>query len=62
MPCSEERRQLFGSNVGRPWRLPRDQWPGQTAAAWVVCPDCAGTGILDGHPCEDCDGVGGWTA
>ena len=47
MPCSEERRQLFGSNVGRPWRLPRDQWPDVPTARGLLR-DAAAQGVSDG--------------
>ena len=56
---------------GKPWTLPRDQWPDRKTPpppAWVVCPACEGD---EGHydteaakwvDCTHCDGSGGWPA
>lgn len=28
---------------------------------WIACPNCSGLGHeMDGLPCEECDGNGGW--
>lgn len=32
--------------------------PGERAVGEQVCPDCEGTGRVDGSPCETCDGTG----
>lgn len=44
--------------------LPGGMHPGDDAPAGSpstgedICPDCGGSGQLDGQPCENCDGTG----
>ncbi len=32
--------------------------PGTPGTGEDICPDCNGTGRIDGRPCETCDGSG----
>lgn len=32
--------------------------PGTPGTGENLCPDCSGTGILDGRPCPTCGGTG----
>lgn len=38
---------------------PGDEAPGDAPATGEnLCPDCRGTGVLDGKPCATCEGTG----
>lgn len=55
-----------GSTPGRPKRedIIQDHAPGDDAPPGTpatgdgVCPDCGGTGKVEGSPCMNCDGTG----
>lgn len=33
-------------------------WRGTPGSGEALCPDCGGSGKLDNHPCETCEGTG----
>lgn len=58
MQRPQERARLASSS-GSGHEAPGDEAPANAPATGEnLCPDCRGTGVLDGKPCATCEGTG----